>query len=109
MKRKDTRNELRLLGLSVYSRDFKVIEMPSVYVPGRGELKKDFDDCAKTRPLGSKNLLIFMKTKDLATLENPRFQESQARKLFNWMLDNLPSGIFQRLYFKMKKYERECH
>ena len=55
---------------------------------------------------GSKNLHINMRGASPDMLMDEEFQEYQAEKMFQWMKDNLPHGIYQRLLDKMVLADR---
>jgi len=55
-------------------------------------------------PTQSKDLHIKMYPAKYEQLTDPAFIEVQASKLFNWMKDNLPHGIYVALLAKMNNH-----
>ena len=42
----------------------------------------------------------------VSDLKKPDFQKKEGHKLFEWLMKNLPNGVYDNLYQEMKQFEQ---
>jgi len=87
-------------------KDDIVLEMAGLCKLPRN-LKRKYGYSTAELPTESRNLHIYMKSTDYEQLRRPEFLEYQAKKIFTWMQENLPHGIYKRLLNLMIEHKEK--
>jgi len=84
-----------------------IIDERNLTMPGFKAVPDKRDVQANSFPNESKSLRLFVNfipaTYD--ELTNNDFCEKHGQRLFNWVVDNVPHGICEKFYEKLKKFK----